>query len=708
MKSMGKVSLVLVALVMIISACGGGDDGTPPGPSAPKAVADPVSGVPIGTDQSIVVLFDKSMDTATLNLGVFGLGATIETWSSTAKADDTLTITPDTAWTTGQDKMLYLNIDDTDGLSLLTLFLIYDVLNVPKVAHYYVSDTSGNDANSGTSPQQPMKSIPAAISAAGSGSYVHVAAGTYRVDSSAGTHIILKDGLSLFGGYAADFSSRNVQSNVTSIIDESTATGVSNVAIAANAGITSATVVDGFTVTGGSGTASSAIRTNNASPLIRNNILNGGTGASSYGVWISNGSTPLIQDNTINGGSATDWAHGIYTENSSPTIERNHIDGGTSSGTFVFGIYTTNAGGMIRNNTINGGSGQNTRGIMADGTVAIKNNTVNGGSAVNYSAGISYVSGAVAIENNIVFTTSGSYRLCIFETQGLEDPANLDNNDLFDCPTSLYVDFAGVDLGDCSFNDDFNCLTDIADVNNLSDISGVSSGNVSDDPLFVDQAGGDWHLTPTSPATISLGGLDLSVSFDDDKDGTTRTDPWSIGVYEANFGPKMFLTLTSHLLLGYLNSIDGADAFCSNTDFGNPGTGMYKAMVVDGVNRIASVTADAGDGQVDWVLKPDTSYFRLDGVTLIGTTNAQGLLNFPLTNSVSTGGTFWSGLSDDWTTNANTCTGWMDGTAGVQGATGSGSATTISFLQGGIQNCDVLTTLLCVEIPAYAAIPIGP
>ena len=43
---------------------------------------------------------------------------------------------------------------------------------------------------------------------------------------------------------------------------------------------------------------------------------------------------------------------------------------------------------------------------------------------------------------------------------------------------------------------------------------------------------------------------------------------------------------------------NGADALCMD-DFDYPGTGVYKALIVDGVNRIASVSPNTGDGQVD-------------------------------------------------------------------------------------------------------------
>ncbi|HUJ16655.1 MAG TPA: LamG domain-containing protein, partial [Nitrospirota bacterium] len=49
--------------------------------------------------------------------------------------------------------------------------------------------------------------------------------------------------------------------------------------------------------------------------------------------------------------------------------------------------------------------------------------------------------------------------------------------------------------------------------------------------------------------------------------------------------------------------IGAADALCLK-DGNYPGAGVYKAFLVDAANRVASVSANAGDGQIGWVLRP--------------------------------------------------------------------------------------------------------
>lgn len=78
---------------------------------------------------------------------------------------------------------------------------------------------------------------------------------------------------------------------------------------------------------------------------------------------------------------------------------------------------------------------------------------------------------------------------------------------------------------------------------------------------------------------------------------------------------RMFVTQSQYD--GDRGGITGADEKC-NQDANKPATGTYKALLMD-ANR--SMTTD-------WVLQANTNYVRADGVTVVGTTNAQGI--FPL------------------------------------------------------------------------------
>ena len=99
-----------------------------------------------------------------------------------------------------------------------------------KPGEVYVS-TTGDDNNSGTK-ENPLKSIQMAIDL-GNSLYkttdVRVAGGTYYVNYNQGTHIVMREGVSLWGGYSSDFSSRDPLSYVTTIEDQSSSSGTAQI-----------------------------------------------------------------------------------------------------------------------------------------------------------------------------------------------------------------------------------------------------------------------------------------------------------------------------------------------------------------------------------------------------------------------------------------------------------------------------------------------
>ena len=98
-------------------------------------------------------------------------------------------------------------------------------------------------------------------------------------------------------------------------------------------------------------------------------------------------------------------------------------------------------------------------------------------------------------------------------------------------------------------------------------------------------------------------------------------------------------------------------------------------MIADGVLRDATVEA-----QIDWPLQPDTEYRRPNGA-IMGTTNADGVFDFPITSGIN-GGVFavgWTGLNADWTAAANNCNGWS-ASSGFTGAYGNANGDSTSAM----------------------------
>lgn len=179
-------------------------------------------------------------------------------------------------------------------------------------------------------------------------------------------------------------------------------------------------------------------------------------------------------------------------------------------------------------------------------------------------------------------------------------------------------------------------------------------------------------------------------------------NPGSSNPESKPLGLRIFVTHTT--FTGALGSISGADSKCV-ADSANPmgpGNGSWKALIVDGNGiRRACLAANCVNGSsenVDWALKPSTTYLRPNGI-LIGTTNSAGLFNFPLNAPIAdlANQTAWTGLNSDWTS-SSTCTDWIDGNNvnyGIVGAVDKNDLQAINYPND--PTCDTSEHLYCVE-----------
>ncbi len=153
---------------------------------------------------------------------------------------------------------------------------------------------------------------------------------------------------------------------------------------------------------------------------------------------------------------------------------------------------------------------------------------------------------------------------------------------------------------------------------------------------------------------------------------------------------------------GFGSGSAGMDAKCMS-DTLKPGDGStYKAFVVDSARR-ACVTANCSGGgseNLNWVLQPGRTYYRANGFvrTTIGVTNAAAIFEFPLQNGLHSGTTSaWTGLSTDWTINANNCANWTSNAGGVNGTQGSGTSLTNTALNNVTTACSSANIIFCVQ-----------
>jgi len=164
---------------------------------------------------------------------------------------------------------------------------------------------------------------------------------------------------------------------------------------------------------------------------------------------------------------------------------------------------------------------------------------------------------------------------------------------------------------------------------------------------------------------------------------------------------------------GLASGILAADALCmADANYTNDvgGVGTYKALIVDGVNRIACTSANCITGgsaeNLNWVLHPSAEYYRSDGTTLVMTTNSNAIHDFSggdLSASFDTGANnFWTGINPaTWIVNRH-CSQWTSSSnAGGNANIGDGGRTDfvdLNVIGGGAASCNAQWGgLLCVE-----------
>jgi len=168
----------------------------------------------------------------------------------------------------------------------------------------------------------------------------------------------------------------------------------------------------------------------------------------------------------------------------------------------------------------------------------------------------------------------------------------------------------------------------------------------------------------------------------------------------------MFLTATTYN--ANLSGVAGADAKCAS-DANKPVSGIYKALIVDDVNRRAcsstNCTTSGNAEHINWILYANTNYVQSTNTSnSIFITDTNGIFNGVLTNTIAGAAGIWTGIKNnpnwDWQTDSShTCTSWTDsatsscGTYGVTSWTDSRSIAITSAYGNG----STLNNLLCVE-----------
>lgn len=300
-----------------------------------------------------------------------------------------------------------------------------------------------------------------------SGSTVHVAAGTYY------ENIVLKDGVELLGA-----------GSDTTIID-----GMQSGSVVTANNVGNNTVLDGFTITNGSGTYlypdysyGGGMFNNNSSPIITNCVFQSNMCTSGGGGMFNINASPIITNCTFENNSANSGG-GIENHlNASPSITNCVFDNNTADCCGGGLSNIDNSSSIINNCTLRNNLAFDGGGIanMGNSSPTIVNCVLDSNSA-NMGGGI-YNWECYSVITNCTFwnnsAITGGGGMINFTSSLILTNCILWNNN----PDEIMSILLGPTVSFCNIQGGY---------------SGI--GNIDSDPLFVNAAAGDFHLSAGSP-----------------------------------------------------------------------------------------------------------------------------------------------------------------------------------------------------------------
>ena len=384
--------------------------------------------------------------------------------------------------------------------------------------HWYVATTGSDNSGSGTLAS-PLANIQTAINVTTGSDTVSVAAGTYV------------ENIDFNGKYIAVLG----EDRETTIIDGNQNGSV--VTFANGEGATA--VLSGFTITNGSAQDGGGIQCkNNSNPTLNNLIVQNNT-ASDEGGGIYLDQADLSLSNVIISGNTATSGGGMYCDQSDPTLKNvNIINNSANHGGGIRCRYNSDItfeNVVIANNTASeNGAGLHFR---TNSSPTLVNVTITNNSAGNTAGGI-YIrdNSNPILMNSIVWDNSPQN---IYFTSDAGEASNI-----------ITIHYSDVQGGQDSILTNDNGTVDWGD------------GNVDIDPVFVDTANGDYHLSDLSPA-ISAAADSVQIESvwyfapTTDTDGNPRPSPENtvpdMGAYEnengaGNYnGPVWYVDASSEL-----------------------------------------------------------------------------------------------------------------------------------------------------------------
>lgn len=403
---------------------------------------------------------------------------------------------------------------------------------------WYVDAAIGSSGN-GTTWVEAFLTIQEGLNAAGNYDLVLVADGTYQGAGNRGLN---------FGGAAAYMKAEDYHGTTTWIIDCQTA----DRGFYFQNGEGNDSIVDGFTIQNGRIRFGAGIRCAAASPTIRNCTItgnnSGGGGGDAGGGFYLDGSSPIIENCIISsngtGGGGGDVGGGFCCiGGSAPVITDCQITGNTSGGEGG-GLHCTGGSDpVITNCVITGNSTDDLGGgifCAGAGTVPVLTGCLlanNSATAFNSAGG-----GICAQEGSDPVFTNCTIANNTSDFGGGLYCRNMGSPTVVTCGNTIFWgntagtgnqirsnDNAVVNLSYCDYSDD------------PGDVEVAAGGTVvpdadciTDDPEFVDAAGGNFRLQGTSPCINQGNDAYIPVGVTTDLDGNPRImgGTIDIGAYE--------------------------------------------------------------------------------------------------------------------------------------------------------------------------------
>ncbi|HMV34557.1 MAG TPA: DUF1554 domain-containing protein [Turneriella sp.] len=249
--------------------------------------------------------------------------------------------------------------------------------------------------------------------------------------------------------------------------------------------------------------------------------------------------------------------------------------------------------------------------------------------------------------------------------------------------------------------------------------SNTAEGTVSPASLVFDSS--NWSTNQTVTVTgVADNRIDSNVLYSIITAAASSADPIynnqnpadvSVTNNNSDVGKYIFVTsatyngnFSAYPASGGFAGTTGADGLC-NADAAKPNVSTYKAVIGSYDGGLPDVERDGSGIALDWALYTTTRYYRAADSLLVGTTDANGLFTFPLTNSFhNAAASYWTGLTSLYAYSATsscrptgTTTISWNASSTRTGVIGDGLSTISTAIANGSLACSNTLRLLCAE-----------